>query len=178
LRARILAGFVLLLSLLSNLGCIFVFYQEKREGIVEIREGRVLDILEYVKQRADIVEEIRLYTYVSRYNNLGYLNPDYSKNGDGIFRDRSGTVKIFFRQEILEHFPYRALQGIIAHEIGHLVAGHVDSEKRWPDLTNEEIETRQKEADDFAIKIYGQDSVDVFKKSYSEIFYHDAEPSQ
>jgi len=59
-----------------------------------------------------------------------------------------------------------------------LVAGHVDSEKRWPDLTNEEKEIRQREADDFVIKIYGRDSVDIYKKYYFEIFYHDAGSSQ
>ena len=173
MTARILAVFLILPALLYNTGCIFAFYQEKRDGILGVREGQAFNIIEDIKQRAGITEEVHLYTYVSRDNNLGY-----SKNGDGILRDRFGIVKIFFRKEILESFSFRALQGIIAHEIGHLVAGHVDSKKRFPDLTDEEIEIRQREADDFAIKIYGRDSVDIYKKYYSEIFYHDAGSSQ
>lgn len=128
----------------------------------EISSGRAVKIIETTREKAGIKEAIRLVSYKEIFcGNLLKMGV-----ADGIDRDVAGRVTIKLGSCFIEFASDLALQGVLNHEIGHLVNGDVDrhasGQKRWMDLTREEINASQEEADKFAISVVGKDAVNAY----------------
>jgi len=142
-------------------------HSNRRDDIREITSGRAIEILNEIKQKAQINEIIHLYSYRFRSSDVGIT---YPLRGDGILKDDQNRINIYLRYKIFINFSYDALRGIIAHEVGHFVAGHVGEGISWDDRSKEDQDERQRAADDFAIDIYGEEAVNKFKDEYKELY--------
>jgi hypothetical protein len=122
---------------------VYTFYEQ--HGYEKIRGQQILAILEDIRIKAGIVRGVTLYsTESNRYNGISY--------------DRDGNLMIVLQKDMFD-WPLLAVKGVLAHEMGHVVAGH---NINWNELSQTESDDKQTQANAIAIKLVGEDAVRAF----------------
>ena len=103
----------------------------------QVKSGRAYEYLESIKSKANIEEDIRLFTF------LPIFTGNYYSIGDGISESSNGT-NIVLNKYMIEYVSNEALEGVLAHELGHFAKGHINPITRGSKTPIE----RQNEADE------------------------------
>lgn len=83
--------------------------------------------------------------------------------------DVKGNFVFYFSQEIEDILAAQALKGLVAHELGHLMApDHNDA--FWRDLTPEQKIDQESQADAVAAALVGADAIRQAMDEYEELF--------
>lgn len=141
---RLLATLALGLILASFFGLLFYLILPKKwpPPGKEIKDERVINIVDSIKKKAGIQEKIRVFAV-----------PGSLPIGAEIFRGEAKNEAIIVTgEEPLKRWPDEALKGLFAHELSHLSLGHVD-------LIFHGKRDLEVEADVEAIKLAGKDAL-------------------
>jgi predicted SprT family Zn-dependent metalloprotease len=106
--------------------------------------------LEEIAQKAQIKEKVIVSIFY-----------DYPYEAS-IRRRETGQLEIHLGTEIISFLSNNALRGVIAHELGHHMAGHVDFPRYAPRLRG----MHQFVADSFAMELVGERSI---RTMYAEV---------
>lgn len=119
-----------------------------------VEDSRARKFFEMIRARGGVEKEVELLTYtplftVSRYS-----------PGDGVYPPSSSkpSYRIRLNKKIITELSDEDLAGVIAHEFGHIMQGHLD--ERW----FLSLKDMQDEADEWAVEVVGQDAVIAYIK--------------
>lgn len=130
--------FVLVICYLAIL--VVSFLNVKNDKFQEVKSGPAFNMVAELREKAGIKEVIRLYIKEKELITIAFVE----QNGEGGKRE----FKIFTSKVVLETWSEKALRGMFAHELGHVVLKQVESAN--------EKETR---ADVIAVELAGKDAV-------------------
>lgn len=129
------------LAAVALLGAFVLFYFYRPSRIPkEIMTGRAIAIARRLETKANLDKKVRIFAYEVAPS--GIANSRLTS-----FR---GELRIETGRLILERLSDQALESLLAHEIGHYLAGHFK--------TSEQTEA---EADAWAIKLSGAESLAI-----------------
>lgn len=139
---RILKILLVCLAAVALLGVIVLLNFLYRPSPVpkEIMTGRAIAIARRLEAKANLDKKVRIFAYEVAPS--GIANSRLNS-----FR---GELRIEVGRFVLERFSDQALESLLAHEIGHYLAGHFK--------TSEQTEA---EADAWAIKLAGAESLAI-----------------
>ncbi len=138
-----LGFFVVGLVLATMFWCIFVlnFLHHPQLLAKEVVVGRAIALLQKVKTRANLDKKVRIFVYEEVPTGVASVDLDSFHN----------ELRIVTGRLVIEKFSDDALEGLIAHELGHYLSGHLK--------TSEQI---QAEADAWVIKLSGVKHLESF----------------
>ena len=110
-------------------------------------------------QLSKILNEIKLKAKVEK--NIRMTAPVFSfySEGAAIIEYPDGIISLWFTPDMLS-LPEDVFAAVVAHELGHLVSGHVEDRKDYHDLDPESKKREQAEADAWAIRWVGRESLE------------------
>lgn len=123
----------------------------------QIKSGRAFELLESIKSKGNIKDNIRLFTF------LPIITVNYYSVGDGI-RSSSNGADIFLNKNIIDNMSSDALSGVMAHELGHFAKGHFN-----PTQLQMSPMEMQNQADEWAVGVVGKDFVIAYHKEMHRI---------
>ncbi|MBI2057496.1 MAG: M48 family metalloprotease [Candidatus Yanofskybacteria bacterium] len=115
----------------------------------EVEAGRVVDILNEVKSKAEVDKDVKVLVTYFNFSSTAYID------------EEDGKVSIIISRKVLK-WPDDALRGLFGHELGHLVFGHTKEHKH---RTKSDFDSEQALADACAIVWVGREAlVSCFKE--------------
>jgi len=127
----------------------------------QVKSGRAYEYIESIKLKNHVEEiygKVRLYTYIPIFTVNNY------SLGDGLWwaaydgADADVVLNIYMTNNLSDE----ALKGVIAHELGHFVKGHL-WDRRLYGNESEKMEL-QNEADEWAVDVVGKNAVIAYHK--------------
>ena len=115
----------------------------------DIKSLQFLKTLNEIKLKAGIKENIKLIAPIFCF---------YSGNAS-VRRNSDGEIFLWLTPDML-FLPEDEFAAVAAHELGHLVSGHVDDGKSPYESNSESIKREQAEADAWAMKWVGRKSLE------------------
>ncbi len=147
---RVLLTFLLCLTLTLMFGLSFYYLPKNKPPGREVKEERVINLVESIRKKAKISEKIKVFAL-----------PGHLSVTAEIFRAKDNEIIILTGEELLGKWPDEALKGLFAHELAHFLLGHIGLVFKG----NRDLEA---EADAEVIKLVGKDALWSSLRNYME----------